>query len=101
MGKGRAWRERRQFSAKQNLKLVELDTVTGEQATLGLVDTTQGETVVQLRRQWKAGLVAMVRPVRPWPYRCLSEKNGVAWIRLRVLYRMASPCKRFAVAWDV
>ena len=22
----------------------------------------------------------MVRPVRPWPYRFLREKNGVAWI---------------------
>ena len=27
-----------------------------------------------------SGPVAMVRPVRPWPYRFLREKNGVAWI---------------------
>ena len=26
------------------------------------------------------GPAAMVRPVRPWPYRFLREKNGVAWI---------------------
>ena len=26
------------------------------------------------------GSAATVRPVRPWPYRFLMEKNGVAWI---------------------
>ena len=26
------------------------------------------------------GPAAKVRPVRPWPYRFLREKNGVAWI---------------------
>ena len=26
------------------------------------------------------GPAAMVRPVWPWPYRILREKNGVAWI---------------------
>ena len=30
----------------------------------------------------------MVRPVRPWPYRFLREKNGVVWI---MRYRMTSP----------
>ena len=25
------------------------------------------------------GPAATVRPVRPWPYRFLREKNGVAW----------------------
>ena len=28
-----------------------------------------------------AGPAATVWPVRPWPYRFLREKNGVAWIR--------------------
>ena len=27
-----------------------------------------------------AGPAAMVRPVRPWPYRFRGRKNGVAWI---------------------
>ena len=28
----------------------------------------------------RTGPAAMVRPVWPWPYRFLREKNGVAWI---------------------
>ena len=45
----------------------------------------------QTRKDIKAGLAAMVRPVRPWPYRFLKEKNGVDWILLLMRYRMASP----------
>ena len=42
-------------------------------------------TIVQMMANFKkedvhAGPAATVRPVRPWPYRFLREKNGVAWI---------------------
>ena len=32
------------------------------------------------RRTRVPGPAATVRPVRPWPYQFLREKNGVAWI---------------------
>ena len=36
--------------------------------------------IVQHASKASTGPAAMVRPVRPWPYRFLREKNGVAWI---------------------
>ena len=36
--------------------------------------------VVNVDVHGEAGPAATVRPVRPWPYRFLREKNGVAWI---------------------
>ena len=40
-----------------------------------------------------AGPAAVVRPVRPWPYQFLRDKNGIVCMdsNLRVRYRMASP----------
>ena len=35
---------------------------------------------VQLPAQATTGPAATVRPVRPWPYQFLREKNGVTWI---------------------
>ena len=46
------------------------------------------------------GPAATVRPVRPWPYRFLREKNGVAWI-LTWLAVENVLSEHFAVAWDV
>ena len=41
-----------------------------------------------------AGPAAMVRPVRPWPYHFLREKNGVAWI---LTYTCVIECPLWAV----